>query len=490
MKSTFGCNGWRGMVLGAGLALIASVGVVPGMGTSEAWAQDSAASKQDAKAGEKATVIFRNGRTLEGVIVSETPASIRLKTEVAGIAFETDYPKSDILDIKRLGKADAPKADGSASPSDPADIIKPAPKPEIVDDGRDRVYWMDLTGKFGEEISQSPIRDCIKDAKNNRANTIVVTIENDWTMGDGGEDDKDLPDFVANFDELFRAEEILHVWTDEVPAEWPREPRVICWVKKAMGGAAFLPFVSKEIYFAPEGKMGGVGNLSTVLKGHDRVVAKQISLRQQHAVGWVRHSGFPQAEELTRAMTRVEYVCSVRFENGRPVLFEGYPSNPGEELLTDDGEGANADTMQALARGEGNDVLTLNERTAKLIGLSKGTVASQSELLSTLRFAPDQLVPSRSEVIMRDWKRGLENAKSQLLDLIREYSQVQVQGDWNQRKAARSTQLQKLEQIKGILRRWEEGLGRRWMYQNGIPSTAQLQEIQDRIRLAQQLDKK
>src|SRR5262245_32071060 len=57
-----------------------------------------------AKAGDEATpdtLIFRNGRTMKGKVLSESATSVRFKGESAGIPFEADFAKSDILEIKK-----------------------------------------------------------------------------------------------------------------------------------------------------------------------------------------------------------------------------------------------------------------------------------------------------------------------------------------------------------------------------------------------------
>jgi hypothetical protein len=443
------------------------------------------------------TLIFKNGNVLEGTIVSETGTHVRFKGELHGIAFETEYPKADILEIKRGTGQAAGQAATDTKVVDPSSYLTPPPAP-VIDDGRDKIYWIDLTGKFGEEITQTPLRNALKDAKNQRADVIIVMVDNKVVDDEEIRGNEELEKLYAQFDELFRAEKIMAVVVDEVPAEWQKPPRIIYWVRRALGGIAFMPLTSKEVYFHPEGKLGGVGNLNGMrARGHRRVVEKQISLRRGHAVGWVNQSGFPQPEMLVRALTQEDFVLSLKIEGGRPVLFEGYPSNPGEELLTDDGMEGNADTIDQAARGEGNDVLTLDHRLAKLLGISKGTAETRDELLSLLGYRADQIVKSRSEAIMRDWVRGFEAGKTQARRLWEEFGEVQVQGDYDQRRQARSTQIQKIEQIKSIFKRYAESFEWRWLARYGFPidgeggpGIAQLTEIQDRIRTQQLLDRR
>jgi hypothetical protein len=439
-------------------------------------------SKQD-------MLIFRSGTIQYGTIISETDTMVKFKGSTAGIEFTTDFPKSDILEIKRAAKPGDP-APASAAPT-PADI-RPAQKaPVTQDDGitKKNIYWLDLTGEFGGDISETPIRAAMKDAHKCKADVIVIRLDAESKQQDGSEGSDD----TNFFDGLTRCEKILPIFATEMPTEWGSEmPRMVIWVKHAMSGAAFMPFVFKEIYFTTDGKMGGIGNLGTLFEGVGdyRVQEKQRSLRLAHAEGWANLGGYDY--RLIRAMARVEYVLSVRFVNGKPELFEGYPSNPGEELLTDDGKGEHADTLQQRIAGEGNDVLTLNARIAKLLGVSKGTVDTQPELLAAMGLdRSGVIVPGRSKQIMNDWSNGLDNAKRQFRTLIEDVRAVKVQapGDYAARTKARGTRIRILEEMKGLSTRWGEGL-EDWFRKNGIPSVPDLDTQIETIKLEQMKDKK
>jgi hypothetical protein len=475
--------------LGAGLlALAGTVGVV-----TPTVAQDSAKQTEEAKATQD-VLIFRNGNVRYGKVISETPTAVRFKGEVAGLEFETEYPKAEILEIKRGAPA---KGGEPAKPI--GTVAKPdAPKAsgELVDDGvtRTRYYWVDLKGDLGVEISQTPIHKALLDARDNKAEVVIFNL--DATFQDA-RTQRDMEEFEGKFDGLSRATAIMQVLVNDVPVDFGgNPPRIVFWVKRAMGGAAFLPLVSKEIYFHPEGKLGGIGNLDRMMKGHERVVEKQISLRLQRAAGWANVGGYP--EELVRALALTRTVLSVRYENGKPILFEDYPKNPGEELLTDDGQDGNQDTIDALARGEGNDSLTLNAQLARRLQVSKGTASTREELLNLLGLDRGGVaVKGRSEQITRDWVRGIETAKSQIVKLMEEIGDIRVEGDWTQRNRARSAQINKIEQLKSLLSRWKEGLEVYWLLRNRIPLTddgepdiAALTAQQEAIRIAQLKDRK
>lgn len=483
------------MTLAATAALLAMGSVA-----LPAWAQAKSSDTTNAQTSKADTtkpgatqdvLIFRNGNTLTGTIVSMNDKTVRFRSVVSGIPFETDYARDQISDIKRgVPAASAPAAAPEATKpaltpataalgpagNAPSASANPATAPKtsdvvIPDDGRTRIYWIDLEGKFGQDISETPLRSAVEDARKNGADVLVIYLNNQWSFND--EDERsEKPDVsqTAEFDELFRAEKMMPALTDEIAAEWDTQPKIIFWVRRAMGGLAFMPLISDQNYFTSDGKLGGVGNLSTMMKdrGHERVVAKQVSLRLQHAVGWARKGGY--SEPLVRALTMPEFVLTVKLVNGQPQFFERYPESPDEELLTDDGKEVNADSLEAIVRGEGNDVLTLNARTAKLINLSQGTVDTRDELLAATGYDREGVViEGRSKKIMKDWSDGLDRAKKQLRTMLEEFREIRVEGDRQQRIRARGSMINKIEQIKGLLRRYLEAWDPQYLNEMGIP---------------------
>jgi hypothetical protein len=149
--------------------------------------------------------------------------------------------------------------------------------------------------------------------------------------------------------------------------------------------------------------------------------------------------------------------------------------------------------LQLHPKDQTNDVLTLKADIAQKLGLSKGTVDTKEELLTSLgltRVGVD--VSNNSQRIMKQWADGLEAAKRQLKRLRDELGEVRVDppGGWNERTKARGQQKQKLQQIKRLLQQWEEALNPRWLRQNGIPSIQQIDNQIDALNIEQLKDKK
>lgn len=458
------------------------LGLMPGL----AAAQVQKPAAEPVKATDQ--VIFKNGRIVQGKVLDQTATKLKMIVVVGGLSVETEYEMSEILSVKRDAITPEAPADAAADPKNTAKPSTRAASPaNPVTDG-DKVYTIHLKGWFGEDISQTPIRQAVADAKQHEPDYLVVIMENDWDasrMGGFGE----IKDEQGFFDQLFRAEDMDPIFTAEIPREWSKPPKIIFWVKKAMGGAAFLPLVCKDVYFSSEGKLGGIGGLEKNFgsTGDEVVREKQFSLRLGHAEGMAITGGYEP--KLIRALARTDYVLSVGFDGGKPVFYEGMPrADRGEILLTDDGKEANEDTIQMLARGEGNDNLTLTADLAYKIGVSKGTVDTFEDLMRELGIARTYTkIEGKSDQIMENWREGVEKAKRDCRRIWEDYGRIQVGGDYAERQAARGRQLRLLGDLEKILKRYEEAVN---PGQLGVPGIGDIGVLRERIRLDQLRDRK
>ncbi|MFM7242858.1 MAG: hypothetical protein ACKO40_01610 [Planctomycetaceae bacterium] len=349
-----------------------------------------------------------------------------------------------------------------------------------------RVYFMELTGEFGYDITQTPIRDAMRDARNQNADVVIVKID---TTPKQSEFER-LPDDKQNFDELFRAQEVLPIFTDEIRREWSKKPRIVFWVKKAMGGAAFIPFVAPEIYMTSDAKVGGIGGIGVMLgsTGDEVVRQKQYSLRMARAEGYFIAGGYDP--KIVRAMAEPKYVLSYRLEGGKPVFLERLPERPDEFVLTTD----EPDSMEAEVRGQTRSVLTLTADTARAIGVSKGTVDNLDDLLFQLGLSRSHtMIQGRSARIMEGWKRDIELAAKEIRKGVEELSRgAEGQGGntFEARTQARGKQIRQINDIIARLKRFGEAFGPRWHNENGIPPISQFETQKEQLELQQLVDKK
>lgn len=469
-----------------------------------ARAQDGTKQPAANSGSEKDILIFRNGRTVQGKILEETPTSIKMRVDVAGISADTSYDKNDILSITRAATDD--KADAKNTTKDDAAKQASAIKGELKaessnpksESGVDlkKVYKIELTGTFGEDISQTPIRQCVKDAQKVGADYIIVVLDNDWSLRGAPKEMKlSAPDDKSAFDELFRSESIDPIFNEEIPRDWQKPPTIIFWVKKAMGGAAFLPFSCPSLYFSSDGKMGGIGHLESIFGSMgDKVFReKQFALRLGHAEGKAIKGGYDP--RIVRAMARTEYVLSYRMVGGKAELLERMPDGADEFLLTDDGnkEAGREDTIEELARGEGNDNLTLTAKVAYDLGISKGTVDTIDDLIFQLGLSrTSELVNEKqSDQIMKTWRDGLENARRQLPRMWKDANEVEVKppGEYRERTQARGSKKHILQQMEAIEKKYEEALHPHQIPPQGVPDYNELERIIKQIDLDQLGDK-
>ncbi|GIW74906.1 MAG: hypothetical protein KatS3mg103_1428 [Phycisphaerales bacterium] len=321
-----------------------------------------------------------------------------------------------------------------------------------------KVYAFTLDGWFGKDVSETPIAECLEEARQLEADYIIITVDTDWyQFGDPLK--SELPeDVIGQFDQFFRTKKMAPLFQEQM-LTWKKKPKVVFWVKQAMGGAAFLPFMSDTMYFHPEGKIGGIQGIYVMFgeQGDRVVIEKQISLRLTTAQGIAIQNGYEP--KLIEAMTRGDYVLSYKLEGGRPVYLEREPQSPDEFLLTNNAlQEDNRDTIEDLARGRGVNWLTLKADIAQILGVSKGTVETMDDLLFELGILRNHVMVGNGDKIMDDWSASVKRAEEALSRLFKEYNEIQVQGDWNERRRARGQQRAKLQQMIGILQRYEEAI--------------------------------
>ncbi|MEM1184584.1 MAG: hypothetical protein AAGI53_06230 [Planctomycetota bacterium] len=405
-------------------------------------------------------LVLRNGRVVKGRITEETATEVKIVVVYAGIEAPTTYPLEDVLSIRRAAEAASETKPETATPR-PTRRDADQRIEALSGDRAPSVFHVRVSGQLRTDIAVAPIRNALEAA--GRADTdefgapttpdyLILEIDRLWSNVIG----QDIGDDVANFDEFSIAGDLINLIQKEMPRRWNRQPHVVVWVKNAMGGAAFVPFVGQTIVFHPEGRMGGIGNLGQMFEGvGDEVVRqKQRSLRLARAQGLAIEGGYDY--RLVNAMAMMQYELSYRFNGGVAELLERTPENPGEFLLTENGTiGENVDSLRARVTGSGNDVLTLREDTARHLGVSAGTAETLDDVLDILGIYRDhRMLESRSDSIMENWSRGLKRAERDLPKMWREYNEVQVGGNYQETRRAIGQKIRILEDVKKLMNRF------------------------------------
>ena len=167
------------MAAAATLAVCAVVSFTPALGQPANKVADKPIDKpidkQDlSKIEKRDVVIFTNGNKVEGVILEETDASIKMLVIVGTLRSEATYNKSEVLDIKRNAFApakeetkeeakDAPKPDMAASVPDDGPVSRNNPRVRPVrSDARSR--GRPRPGRGEVALSSSPLRERVTSA--------------------------------------------------------------------------------------------------------------------------------------------------------------------------------------------------------------------------------------------------------------------------------------------------------------------------------------
>jgi hypothetical protein len=502
---------WRSAMGMAAAAVLATCGVAT---FAPAYAQqpaDKPAEKQDAskvdqsKMEKRDSIIFRNGNKVEGVILDENDASVKFLLIVSTLRSEVTYSKADILDIRhnefapaakdeKDSKKDDAKPDVAATTPEDGHLVDVYGKP--IEPGTMKVYLVTLGGEFGRDVSRTPVKAMMDDIA--RVQPDILLVRFDHSFGIYGQE---APDFAQigrqSYNLLETARELDTLISDRIASDptFKVKPRQIAWIKKALGPAAFLPFVFPEIYFTSDGHHGGIGGLDLLFKGQadDVVAEKQISLRLGRSVGLAEKGGHDG--RIMKAMSRGDYVLSYRIVGGQVEWLDNQlPTDPSWFILKDDGStnDEHKDSMQDLVRLKGNDYLTLDAKTAFDIGMSKGTADTVDELMNKLNISRGYaIVKNKSDQIFKEWSVDVSKAEKDLERLYRKYQAVEVRapGQYEQRTAARGQRKGILREMQGIIKVYAESLNPRRF---GAPDDflSQLNLIIDQIDTAQRMDRR
>lgn len=290
------------------------------------------------------------------------------------------------------------------------------------------VYLIKVRGEAGLDFTATPLRRIMADARRVKADIIVLDIDSEYRpLPRGRQRQPEEPFFKAD-----NISKIATVLVDDVASDpqWEKKPRIVSWVRRATGPGAFLPFVTKEIYYTPTARHGAIGYLDFAFagRGAEEVVKEKwrgASLKAAEGIA-VKGGHDPR---IIRAMARMDYVLSYTMVGGKPDFHEDMS---GDTILTDDGnpDAGRADTAEQVVRGEGDDVLNLNTVVAKRIGFINGEAATLDDLAFELGVQRAYRVYGRrADRILSDWRAQVDSLEPQWEALLRERDEWQLQGE-------------------------------------------------------------
>jgi hypothetical protein len=363
-----------------------------------------------------------------------------------------------------------------------------------VPEGATKIYVVNFGGEFGRDLSKTPLKAIVDEMVRVQPDIIIARFDHDFALYGREQEDYELG--VGQYDQLEKARELNTLLAERIAnsGEFKSPPRTVAWIKKALGGAAFLPFTFKEIYFTTDGRHGQLGGLERMFgsMGDDVVREKQRSLRLARARGLAEQGGHDG--RIMTAMSRGDYILSYRIVGGQVEFIEKMPPSPEWFCIKDDGpvNEAHRDTAQDLVRLRGNDYLTLDAKTALEIGFSSGTADTLDELLNKMGVTRNYaVVKNRSKETLSSWSKEVDGAERDIQRLIRDFRSVEVKppGGYEQRTAARGRRISILQQLQNVVNRYAEAINpRRFGDAEGMISDINV--AIDRLKTEQRLDRR
>jgi hypothetical protein len=322
------------------------------------------------------------------------------------------------------------------------------------------VFLIDISGGSSIALSVTPLKRLIEAAKRVQPDYIVLRI-NSSNMRPGLDPSLGLFDGTVQ-QAIDRTVLISNMLGEELRTEsgWTKKPELIAYVNKAIGPSALLPFMCKRIYFTSNAEHGGIGYLENYLRGRADLVVleKWRGMSRALAEGIAIKGGHDP--RILRAMLRMDYTLSFTMVGGKPDFYEDLS---GQEVLTDDGDpdAGRADLIDDLARGRGNDLLVLRPDVAQRIGFINGVAPTFDDLMFELGTQRAyRTYTARSKKIISEWTAEFNKIGDSLLDLMRKYEEVEVNGQTpSERNQQRSRAKRLLQDRIDLVNRYREIVG-------------------------------
>jgi hypothetical protein len=412
-----------------------------------------------AAAGRTIDILYlTDGRQITGNIISENDDEVVIEIVIANIPpVERTFPRSRIVHIEY----DQPR-DGGVD----EDLII---EDDSIDPDAVPVVLLNLEGRFGFDISHTPVREALEAAERTDAEYVIVKLN-------------------CREGNSFSLQAVFDVFADYIHDEWQDSgPDVVFWVQTALEGAGLLPFVDEDIYFTRDGVMGGITNFDDSIRGApatEMIIEKWVSATMGHVEGIAIKGGYDT--RLVKAMILEEYVLSVDLEGGQPIYHEDMS---GEFLLTDSGEGDQEDSISEGGTTAGsivrNDVLNLDDEMAYRLRVSDGTADSVEQLMDLLGVRKYRLIEGKPQKELARWSEGIDRDVPRIQDRMRDIERRmgQVNGDYRERTRQRGAILREIEEVMALVRRYEEVLDPNQGF------LTQLQLLHDQIKRQQKQDR-
>lgn len=303
------------------------------------------------------TLITRDGKTLEGVVVKEEANRVTFRYYLYGSPIEKTIDKAEILSLKK-GQFEKPAetdqaedtedADAQADADAPPDPGPPPQAPPIRAVEGVRYCVVPLHGVVGQTITADLLEQSLADAALRDPTVIVLDIDSP-----GG--------LIA---EVPRLAEVVGRYRDR--------HRLVVFVREAMSAAAITALGVEEIIVRPGSRFGA----ATAWRVGPRGLPTAIDEKFQSA--W-RATARSMAEmgrhdpELAEAMIDATIELTLTRQDGRPTIVKGSPrpglAGPPPKVISQKGQLLTLTSGEAVACGLADGQAKNLEQLGTVLGL-------------------------------------------------------------------------------------------------------------------------
>ncbi|MCK4873304.1 MAG: hypothetical protein KAS72_11310 [Phycisphaerales bacterium] len=322
------------------------------------------------------TLKFNDGRTWDGEILQETDDLIKFKMVIGAIEQIRWVSKDDLKRIIR----DEPAGDTNAAAATSPDVVPSADaSSDDFDPDVPTLVFIPMEDMVGTYMNSLPLREALEEAEEFGDNVVAVLVFNSG----GG---------------MLR--EILIM--SDVIEEYKHKIRVVSWITSAISAAAMTAIACEEIYFMPEGNLGGCTgffwNGSSYELVKDEALEQVLMMMERLS----ERGGYDPL--IMRKMQVNWFTLSCDIDPDGVVRF--YPDDRGEFLVSPEGE-----------------ILTFNSQTAMQFGFGKGVAETEEELADLLQLTEWQRSDA-GEKIMERWHDTIRGAEKQVPERFIKYMQA------------------------------------------------------------------
>ncbi|MCC6907732.1 MAG: hypothetical protein IT430_07315 [Phycisphaerales bacterium] len=380
-------------------------------GAAQTYAQDGADMLDQ--------ITLADGRQFTGNIVEETDDSITMEVIHLGMRTKQTWPRKEILEILHdsISVTDEAGSDTNAE-LPPAEAKSPLYDPN---DPRHVVYKVPVHGIVGLDSHIRIMQMIWNEAKEARAKTIILEFDCEQELGPG----VDIEKYRNFFEDLKRDAR-------------SKEIHVVVWIKQARGVALAYALMFPEIYFQPDGEMGGGWAINEMLSqrfSDPAVRAKMISAWVGICRGMAEEGGHDAM--LCEAMIRPQCVLSMDYEGDRPHFRN---DTEGEVVL------------DANSGDEPANALELSAKDADKYGISGGTYRSVDDLMFKLGFREYRYVEGHADDWAEKWADGWKDALEEYRYIRADMDLIDTYNEPVERRIAKK--ISKLREVQALMKKW------------------------------------